>query len=495
MKNVLLSTAAVVCISGAAFGQSSGTEVIEAIDNGIAMMNSGESIFRFESREVGSDNSVTFNNVEFGPEDDEVGFTAEWVKATPSSTNDGAAIFTISDTIIMNIDEGDVPVVITINSDDFLLETNLINGLGQTPMLSLSADSITATGGAADHPNLQNFDFNATDLSVSFNFDMIARNIDAALDSGVIALDVAATEDDEQIEVVLKSDGMTMDFTAQNVPMNEDMIKGFVDNDGSFKLTASTGGQYTRINLDSSELPIKMTTEAGPGQGEVSMIDGRFLYKGEAGSIKYVIEPDTSVMPFPPFTISMDSAVVDVQIPLRPSEDDQEVVFDLALNELVIDDVLWMMADPAGNLPHEPANLLIDLGATVRIDQPLVESLDNDGVADLPIPFMVGQAKNIDINKVLLSVAGATIDIAGAFDVNNDGPIPMPLGKVDVSIKGVQAIANHLVSMGLIEQAQVGMAMGMMMAFMKQGSEPDSFSTVIDVTEDGVTANGTPLPF
>lgn len=494
MKNLLLSSASLICISTVAFGQS-GTEVIDAIDGGIEMINSGESIFRFESREVGSDNSVTFTNVELGPEGDDVGFSTAWVKATPSSTNPGSAVFTIADTVVMNIDEGNEPLVITISSDDFVLETNLINGMSPTPLLNLSADSISVSGGSPSHHDLQNFEFKTTDFAISFNLDMIGRNVDASINAGSLLLDVQATEGGDAVEMAMTSEGMEIDFTAQNIPLDEDMIKGFVDNDGSFKLTAKSGAQTSKMKMSNSDFPLSLTAETGPGEGEISMIDGRLVYQFSGSAIHYNIQPDAKFIPFPPFNVNLAGMSLDIQLPLRKSANDQTAVMKMSMKDLQVDEVLWSMADPEGALPHDAANIEIDLAANVRIDHELVESLDGDGVADLPIPFMVGQANSVDINQVMLSVAGAVLDVNGGFEFNNSGPFPIPNGKVNISLDGAQAIANHLVSLGLIQQAEVGMVMGMMMAFMKQGSTPDSFSTVIEVNENGVTANGAPLPF
>ena len=68
------------------------------------------------------------------------------------------------------------------------------------------------------------------------------------------------------------------------------------------------------------------------------------------------------------------------------------------------------------------------------------------------------------------------------------------ISPVDVSIKGVQTLAQSLVDLGLVEQMQVGMMMGGIMAFSKPTGEPDSFTSVIEFRDGQVLANGAPIP-
>ena len=60
-------------------------------------------------------------------------------------------------------------------------------------------------------------------------------------------------------------------------------------------------------------------------------------------------------------------------------------------------------------------------------------------------------------------------------------------------VAGVQALGENLVALGLVEQMQVGMAMGMMMAFAQPGAEPDTFTSKIEFKDGGIFANGQPI--
>ena len=71
--------------------------------------------------------------------------------------------------------------------------------------------------------------------------------------------------------------------------------------------------------------------------------------------------------------------------------------------------------------------------------------------------------------------------------------MPMPMGQVDIEAKGVTALVNKLVGLGLLDQMQAGMVMGMIMAFGKPGPEPDQYLAQITFTEQGILANGVPM--
>jgi len=93
----------------------------------------------------------------------------------------------------------------------------------------------------------------------------------------------------------------------------------------------------------------------------------------------------------------------------------------------------------------------------------------------------------------LLSLAGASIQMDGAATFDNSGPIPMPLGSLNIDMHGISTLANQLVALGLLDQMQAGMAMGMMMAFAQPGNEADQFLSEITFSENGISANGQPI--
>ena len=108
-------------------------------------------------------------------------------------------------------------------------------------------------------------------------------------------------------------------------------------------------------------------------------------------------------------------------------------------------------------------------------------------------PASAAKIHNLDINQILLSLAGASIQMDGAATFDNSGPIPMPLGSLNIDMRGISTLANQLVALGLLDQMQAGMAMGMMMAFGQPGDEADQFISEITFSENGIMANGQPI--
>ena len=140
-------------------------------------------------------------------------------------------------------------------------------------------------------------------------------------------------------------------------------------------------------------------------------------------------------------------------------------------------------------IPRDPANLQVDLAATVRLKETLGALMNYRGQA----PTDVAEYESATVKNILLSVGGAKIAAAGDMTFDTAGPVPLPNGVVDVNITGVQGLVNTLSSIGLVPQAQAGMAMGMMMAFVQPGSEPDSFTSKVEFRNGQIIANGIPV--
>jgi hypothetical protein len=102
-----------------------------------------------------------------------------------------------------------------------------------------------------------------------------------------------------------------------------------------------------------------------------------------------------------------------------------------------------------------------------------------------------GQINSLDINKVLLTLAGAELSGEGAFTFNNSGPVPMPAGTMNMMLTGANGLLDTLVNMGLVPEEQAMGARMMMGLFAKPGNGPDTLVSEIEVQENGaVLANG-----
>lgn len=193
-----------------------------------------------------------------------------------------------------------------------------------------------------------------------------------------------------------------------------------------------------------------------------------------------------SVLPMPPLAFSMAESSGSLTIPLVPGEEAQEFGVVIRLVDLAVDEMLWMMFDPQGAVPHDPATLVIDLGGTAKITEDFTDPAFA-GNAETP----PGELLSVDINEVQLKLAGAELTGDGAFTFDNSTGMPQPAGQVNMQLDGANALLDALVGIGLLPEEQAMGARMMMGLFARPGEGEDSLVSTIEVNEDGsVLANG-----
>lgn len=489
MKNLLLSSAAVVALSGAAYAQDA--DAIQGfIDSGIEGLNQEGANITFESREVGSDNSLELRGVRIAPEDGEVIITTDWIKVTPSAETPGDVTMTIAPLVtILGAPGEEEEVEISFASEGFALTANWVASLAGKPAARLVAESLSITGGREDHPVLKRLDFSPENLEVSFSFDEETRNADAALAMSALKLDYKFADPgaDVVVESQVDTSEIAATFTGRNLPMDEDDFERFVAEDGSFRFTTEGGGSTTRFSSTDPNMPMTLSASGGSGSAEISFENGEFLYLADFGAVDYQVALDPNVMPLPPFDISLAGGDMEMRVPVRPNGGTQKAKLAISFRELAVSDAVWAMFDPEATIPRDPATLEIDITADMALKQALTALEDADD------PLEVGQVDEVAVNRIYLTLGGATAEAMGGATIDYSGFLPMPEGAIDISIEGVQTLVQSLVALGVVPQDQAGMMLGMMMAYAKPGDGPDSFTSKIEFKEGGVFANGQPL--
>lgn len=192
-------------------------------------------------------------------------------------------------------------------------------------------------------------------------------------------------------------------------------------------------------------------------------------------------------IPFPPMTFKMAETGGRFALPVVPGEDPQDFAIGLSFVGLELDQMLWGMFDPAGQLPRDPATVIVDLSGEVVLTQDIFDPAN----AEMMMMAPPGQINGLDINKVEVTVAGAQLTADGAFTFNNEMGIPMPAGTANLMLTGGNALLDTLVGMGLVPEDQAMGARMMMGMFAIPGDGPDTLVSTIEVKEDGaVLANG-----
>lgn len=488
MRKLVIATTAVAIASGATFVYAQ-NQLETVMDLAVQGMTSEGATITYDDRNIGGDMSVEYTNLSITDPDGDVTITTDWLKGTPSAADPGVVTFTVADVISI---EGEIEgenVDFEIRSSGFELTTNAVlkEAFDDGDVtVSLIADSLAIEGGDPDSLVFRNFETEINELSFGVAYSIDDMTAAGNLSTGPYSAKYDFTADGQAQAADQQVEFLTVEF-AFDVPESEDEMIGYLTGEKSASLTMESGAAsgVSSISQDGLEFEIDMNSKNSTF--EFTMIDGRLVYDIIGGAMEMLVTPGAGV-PIPPVDVTMSEVGMKIVLPMNSGEEADEMVLDFLLADLTVGEGLWSIIDPGKTISRDPATIDIDIASSVQIDamKGMMEGADN--------PFEVATFHNIAINQFLIAIGGASIQADGAADVNNDGFIPMPVGTVNIAIDGVQTLTEQLVALGLVDQMQVGMAMGMMMAFAKPGDEADQFVSEIEFTEDGsITANGQPI--
>ncbi|TNJ46283.1 DUF2125 domain-containing protein [Phaeobacter sp. B1627] len=218
-----------------------------------------------------------------------------------------------------------------------------------------------------------------------------------------------------------------------------------------------------------------------------------------AGMAYDVVQTDATLsvmgtdIPFP-IALSMAEMGMNLAVPLSKSDEEQDFALGIALRDFAVPDMVWGLIDPSGDLPHDPANLILDLAGKVKLffdltDETQMAAVEQGNVAP-------GEVNSVDVNQLLFSVAGAELTGTGAFTFDNtdfdsfDG-IPAPSGEANLKLVGANTLVDKLIGIGLLSEDDAMGARMMMGMFSVPGAGEDTLTSKIEITEDGkLLANG-----
>ncbi len=192
-------------------------------------------------------------------------------------------------------------------------------------------------------------------------------------------------------------------------------------------------------------------------------------------------------IPFP-VSISADTTGFGIDMPLSAQGQPSPFAASMNYRGLSVDEGLWGMIDPTGAIPRTPATVVFDITGTLQLFQDLM-MMDPMTMTGPP-----GEIRDLTINNLQVSVAGAELIGSGDLDFTPGQIIPMPVGQVDLSLTGANTLIGTLSNAGLLPPQQAGMARGMLGMFAIPGASPDSYNSTIEFGPGGsITANGVPL--
>ena len=102
------------------------------------------------------------------------------------------------------------------------------------------------------------------------------------------------------------------------------------------------------------------------------------------------------------------------------------------------------------------------------------------------------ELEQVDVNKLQLSIAGAELSGTGEFEFKTTAlGVPQPIGAIDLTLVGGNALIDGLVSIGLLPEQQAMGARMMLGLLAVPGGEPDTLNSKIEINEMGhISANG-----
>lgn len=268
----------------------------------------------------------------------------------------------------------------------------------------------------------------------------------------------------------------------------QNIMNSFAETIAAGNQTAGTlrhGNATYNIAFDGPEGAFSGLFGIGSGNYTFSMDESGLDYGGTQQNV--VATLGGSAIPFPPMTFKMAETGGRFQIPVVPGEDPQDFALAISMVGLEVDPFLWSMIDPGGQLPQDPATLVIDTNGELVLTQDIFAP----EFAEQPMTAPPGQINALKVNQIQLSLAGAELTGDGDVTFNNEFGIPMPVGVVNLGLTGGNTLLDTLVGMGLIPEEQAMGARMMTGMFARPGSGPDSLVSTIEMKEDGsILANG-----
>ena len=484
--NKLASAFTVVAIAGTANYAAAQNQLETTLDLAIrSMMDEGSKV-SYGERIIGSDGSVEYVDLVVTVPGEEITFSADWVKGVPSASDPEVVTFTVADIINVTVVAEDVDFAFDIKSSGLELTTNglLRDAMNKADVsVTFMADSFLIDGGDPDSPVLRKIYADMGEVDFELTASQENMFVEGSLTTGKFDIAYDYTIEGQTQVTDQKTESVSVSFEF-DVPEDENDAIGYLDGSKSANFEMKSGPSEFVTSMDAEGVVLDMAGTSGSSAMVLKMADGSLTYDVSTEGFDMVVTPGTD-MPIPPVEISMGEMGMKLIIPAGSADAPAEMLVDILFADLVVGEGLWSLIDPEQTISRDPAQLDIDLEALVQIDTMSAISGED--------PTSAGTIHSLDINQILLSAGGASIQADSAATFTNSGPIPMPLGSINIELNGISTLTNQLVALGLLDQMQAGMAMGMMMAFGKPGPEVDQFISEITFTENGVLANGQPI--
>ena len=280
--------------------------------------------------------------------------------------------------------------------------------------------------------------------------------------------------------------GVTSDVEGRYGEGTGGEVRSLADLDIAYAGTVEHSGSTLEVAAETPDGPLDISGSAEAGTIAFDLAETSLSYSltSTGGAV-------TAQLPgFPlPVDLSMREVRSAFSLPRGETGTEQPFGFEIALRDLEVDDVLWSLFDPAGELPREPATVEFDLDGTAVMDVDLF----GDPAAAEALDGPPGALRSLTLNTLLVALAGAELRGSGAVTFAEGVEPPEPVGTVDLALDGGFALLDRLVALQLITPQQAAFVKGMAGAVAETVGE-DALETTVEFLPGGaVTANGMPV--
>ncbi|MGV8989257.1 MAG: DUF2125 domain-containing protein [Cypionkella sp.] len=198
-------------------------------------------------------------------------------------------------------------------------------------------------------------------------------------------------------------------------------------------------------------------------------------------------------MPVPEVSADLGELAVDLAMPVAKSDIPAPFAFVTRIVDLKLAEAVWSMFDPAGDLPHDPASLIIDTKGTATLTKDLLDNTLDSGTAATPVLLNA-----LDLSQLNLKVAGAEVSAQGGLTFDNSDMTtfpgaPAPTGKVDIKATGLNGLIDTLVKMGLVPRDRAMQGRMMLAMFANTSTTADEMTSALEFKDKHFFVNGQQL--
>ncbi|GGL53596.1 DUF2125 domain-containing protein [Wenxinia marina] len=228
------------------------------------------------------------------------------------------------------------------------------------------------------------------------------------------------------------------------------------------------------------------------GEGTASVGSGELTASFDASALSYntrvtdlALNISSSELPFP-IELSAAEYGLGLSMPLESTDEPADFSASVNLTDVTVNDMIWSMIDPSGQLPHDPATIVIGLSGTARL---LFDVLDPAQAEQMATADMPAELHSLTLDELNVSLVGAQLTGGGSFTFDNSDMttfpgMPRPQGELGISLTGGNGLLDTLVEMGLVPQ-DAAMQGRMMMGMFATVTGDDQLETTVEVNDQG----------